>query len=148
MTVEMIDKMALTREEWLEILSLCELLFNGLCETYCQRKRPEQQQGIFVLQYIQKKRKDKINMKIKYSRYDYLESELKISDGKITKEDTLSRITRLVALAEQINRGMEEAKKAIEAETTDLIIVNRCLNSLAYNLCDASLDINMISEKI
>jgi len=87
-------------------------------------------------------------MKIKYSRYDYLESELKISDGKITKEDTLSRITRLVALAEQINRGMEEAKKAIEAETTDLIIVNRCLNSLAYNLCDASLDINMISEKI
>ena len=43
MTVEMIDKMDLTREEWLEILSLCELLFNGLCETYCQRKRPEQQ---------------------------------------------------------------------------------------------------------
>lgn len=43
MTVETIDKMGLTREEWLEILSLCELLFNGLCETYCQRKRPEQQ---------------------------------------------------------------------------------------------------------
>lgn len=46
MTVEMIDKMGLTREEWLEILSLCELLFNGLCETYCQRKRPEQQQWL------------------------------------------------------------------------------------------------------
>ena len=43
MTVEMIDKMGLTYKEWLEILSLCELLFNGLCETYCQRKRPEQQ---------------------------------------------------------------------------------------------------------
>lgn len=43
MTVETIDKMALTLEEWLEILSICELLFDGLVETYCQKKRPEQQ---------------------------------------------------------------------------------------------------------
>lgn len=43
MTVEMIDKMELTLDEWLEILRLCELLFNGLCETYCQKKKAEQQ---------------------------------------------------------------------------------------------------------
>ena len=42
MTVEMIDKMGLTYKEWLEILGLCELLFNGLCETYCQKKVDQQ----------------------------------------------------------------------------------------------------------
>lgn len=55
MTVEMIDKMDLTREEWLEILSLCELLFNGLCETYCQRKRPEQQSWLAWRQLTRRK---------------------------------------------------------------------------------------------
>lgn len=43
MTVEMIDKMDFTKQEWIEILGVCEMLFNGLCELYCQKKRPEQQ---------------------------------------------------------------------------------------------------------
>lgn len=54
MTVEMIDKMGFTLNDWIEILGVCEMVFNGLCELYCQKKsvvcvpqttkkRPEQQ---------------------------------------------------------------------------------------------------------
>jgi len=81
-----------------------------------------------------------------YYRYDYLENELKISNGEITKEETLSRIAKLAVLAEQIRQEMEEAKKAIEAETVDLIFTNRSLNSLAHRLCDAGKDVGMIVE--
>lgn len=50
MTVETIGKMDFTSQQWAEIFGLCELLFEGLCEVYSQRK-PDQQRALGVAQF-------------------------------------------------------------------------------------------------
>lgn len=86
-------------------------------------------------------------MKIKYRSYDYLEDELKISDGKITREETLARVAGIAELATMIAADVQKMKEAVEANgDVNLVIFNRGLNFMARRLCDAGSDVDSTLE--